>query len=184
MTRVLLAVTGGIAVYKAVDVASRLTKAGVAVFTAMTENATRFVTPLTFRTVTGNRVVTSMWADGAAAEPVEHVELAQSVALVVVCPATANVLAKRAMGLADDFVSTALVATTAPVLFCPAMNDAMWANGAVQRNVERLRADGCTVLEPATGRLACGRAGQGRLPEPAEVVAAVLDLLARGGGVP
>ncbi len=172
MKRILLALTGGIAAYKAADVASSLTQLEINVNCAMTESATRFIAPLTLGALTGNPVVTSLWDGG-----VEHVDLAQSVDLVVVCPATANILGKRAHGIADDFVSTALLATTAPILFCPAMNPEMWANPAVQRNVAQLKADGCEIMQPDSGRLACGAVGAGRLPEPRKIVDETLRLL-------
>ncbi len=180
--KVLLGITGGIAAYKAVDLASRLGKAGLDVHVAMTASAQKFVTPLTFRTVTRNRVVTTMWDPVAPAQKVEHIELPQAIDLMVICPATANIMAKRACGIADDFLSTALLSTTAPILFCPSMNDAMWRAAPTQRNLETLRSDGCHILEPDSGWLACGYEGKGRLPAPEAIAEHVLALLGERSG--
>ena len=148
---IVVAVTGGIAAYKAATVVRDLMKAGWDVRVMMTAQATKFVTPLTFATLTGHAVATTL---GPADQPLVHVELARWADAMVVVPATANVLSKAAWGIADDLVTTALCAAACPRLFIPAMNDQMYANPAVQRNVTQLRADGARVMEPATGLLA------------------------------
>ncbi|MFK5675689.1 bifunctional phosphopantothenoylcysteine decarboxylase/phosphopantothenate--cysteine ligase CoaBC [Ligilactobacillus sp. LYQ60] len=163
---IVVAVTGGIAAYKAATVVRTLIKDGWDVRVMMTNQATKFVTPLTFTTLTGHAVVTTL---GPANQPLAHVELARWADAMVVVPATANVLSKVALGIADDVVTTTLCAAVCPRLFIPAMNDQMYANPAVQRNITRLRADGARVMEPATGMLAEGYAGKGRLPAPAEI---------------
>lgn len=167
--KIVLGVTGGIAVYKAVDLVSRLRKAGAEVRVIMTEHAQQFVTPLTFKEISGNKVAVSMW-EGNAEFNVEHIALANWADLFLVAPATANILAKLAHGLADDLLSTTLLAAQAPVLVCPAMNTGMYENAVTQDNIARLKEYGITVMEPAVGHLACGTSGAGRLPEPQEIL--------------
>ncbi|HJC03799.1 MAG TPA: bifunctional phosphopantothenoylcysteine decarboxylase/phosphopantothenate--cysteine ligase CoaBC [Candidatus Ligilactobacillus avistercoris] len=174
---IVVAVTGGIAAYKAATVVRDLMKAGWDVRVMMTAQATKFVTPLTFATLTGHAVATTL---GPADQPLVHVELARWADAMVVVPATADVLSKVALGIADDLVTTALCAAACPRLFIPAMNDQMYANPAVQRNVTQLRADGARVMEPATGLLAEGYAGKGRLPAPAEISAWIHRQLVHG----
>ena len=174
---IVVAVTGGIAAYKAATVVRDLMKAGWDVRVMMTAQATKFVTPLTFATLTGHAVATTL---GPADQPLVHVELARWADAMVVVPATANVLSKAAWGIADDLVTTTLCAAACPRLFIPAMNDQMYANPAVQRNVTQLRADGARVMEPATGLLAEGYAGKGRLPAPAEISAWIHRQLVHG----
>lgn len=169
-------VTGGIAVYKVAGLVRQLIKAGATVQVAMTQSATEFVTPLTFATLTKRPVLTDLFAVDQP-DQVAHIHLADWSNLAIVAPATANVLAKLANGLADDFVTTALLATTAPKLIVPAMNEHMWLNPATQRNVQQLVADGLTVMQPATGFLAEGYNGQGRFPEEAQIVAQATRLL-------
>jgi len=169
-------VTGGIAVYKVAGLVRQLIKAGATVQVAMTQSATEFVTPLTFATLTKRPVLTDLFAVDQP-DQVAHIHLADWSDLAIVAPATANVLAKLANGLADDFVTTALLATTAPKLIVPAMNEHMWLNPATQRNVQQLVADGLTVMQPATGFLAEGYNGQGRFPEEAQIVAQATRLL-------
>ena len=177
---VLLGVAGGIAAYKAAELARRLGERGAEVLTILTAAATRFVTPLTFASLTHRPVYTpeDLWEPRAG---VEHVRLADGADLVILAPATAHLLGKLAGGLADDFLSTVVLAVglRVPVLVAPAMNAHMWRNPAVQANVERLRSWGYTVLEPEEGPLAEGYSGPGRLPEPAAIVAAAEALLGR-----
>ena len=169
--RIVLGVTGGIAAYKAVEIASRLKKAGADVRVIMTRAATSFVTPLTFREITGQPVAETMW--GEPHHHVEHIALAEFAELVLVAPATANFIAKAAAGMADDMLTTCVLATRAPLLIAPAMNTGMWENPITQENVARLQERGVTIIPPAVGQLACGTTGAGRLPEPAEIVAIV-----------
>ena len=169
---VVVYVTGGIAVYKVASLVRELIKAGAQVQVAMTAAATQFVTPLTFATLTKRPVLTDLFASEQP-DQVTHIHLADWSDLAIVAPATANVLAKMANGIADDFVTTALLATTAPKLVVPAMNEHMWQNRATQRNVAQLVADGITVLQPATGFLAEGYQGQGRFPALAVILAKV-----------
>ena len=178
MARVALGITGGIGAYKAVEVARGLQKRGHDVVAVMTRNARRFVGPVTLEAITRHPVVTSQWAAGANAD-VEHIALASSVDLLLVAPATANILGKFAGGIADDFLSALYLATTAPVMVAPAMNANMLAHPAVQQNVRTLAARGVRFVEPGAGYLACGWIGKGRLAEPDEIVEAA-DRLLRG----
>lgn len=167
---IVLGVTGGIAAYKAVEVVSRLKKKGAHVHVIMTRGAQNFVTELTFREMSDEPVITDMWAK-VTHYHVEHIALAKLADVVLVAPATANFLAKAACGMADDMLMTTLLATKAPIFVAPAMNTAMYENAMTQENLERLRAHGFHVVEPASGQLACGTSGAGRLPEPIELVA-------------
>ena len=167
--KIVLGVTGGIAVYKAVDLVSRLRKAGCEVRVVMTEHAQQFVTPLTFKEISGNAVATSMW-NGNQEFNVEHIALANWADAFLVAPATANIIAKMAYGLADDLLSTTLLAAQAPIVVCPAMNTGMYQNPATQENIAKLQERGVTVMPPAVGHLACGTSGAGRLPEPQQIV--------------
>ena len=167
--KIVLGVTGGIAVYKAVDLVSRLRKQGCEVRVVMTEHAQQFVTPLTFKEISGNQVAVSMWSSNQEFN-VEHIALANWADAFVVAPATANILAKMAYGLADDLLSTTLLAAQAPIVVCPAMNTGMYENVATQENIAKLQGRGITVMPPAVGKLACGTSGAGRLPEPQEIV--------------
>lgn len=167
--KIVLGVTGGIAVYKAVDLASRLRKAGCEVRVVMTEHAQQFVTPLTFKEISGNAVATSMWNANQEFN-VEHIALANWADAFLVAPATANILAKMACGIADDLLSTTLLAAQAPIIVCPAMNTGMYQNPATQENIAKLQERGVTVMPPAVGHLACGTSGPGRLPEPQQIV--------------
>ena len=169
---IVLGVTGGIAAYKAVEIASRLKKAGAEVRVVMTRAAASFVAPLTFREITGRAVATSMWTE-IPAHHVEHIALAELADLVLVAPATANFIAKASAGIADDLLTTTVLATCAPLYIAPAMNTGMWENPVTQENVMRLRDRGAQIIPPAEGMLACGTTGAGRLPEPEEIVAAV-----------
>ena len=167
--KIVLGVTGGIAVYKAVDLVSRLRKQGCEVRVMMTEHAQQFVTPLTFKEISGNQVAVSMWSSNQEFN-VEHIALANWADAFVVAPATANIIAKMAYGLADDLLSTTLLAAQAPIVVCPAMNTGMYENVATQENIAKLQGRGITVMPPAVGKLACGTSGAGRLPEPQEIV--------------
>lgn len=166
---IILGVTGGIALYKAVDLASRLRKKGAKVHVVMTKEAAHFVTPLTFREITGNQVSLDMWQETAHWN-VEHIKLAQLADICIIAPATANIIAKAAAGIADDMLTTTLLAMTVPIFFAPAMNQAMYENPVTQENMAKLVARGWHKIEPATGLLACGTIGVGRLPEPLDIV--------------
>ena len=171
-----LGVTGGVGAYKAVEVARGLQKRGHDVIAVMTATATRFVGPLTFEAITRRRVITDQFEPGANAD-IEHIALASTIDLLLVAPATANILAKFANGIADDFLSTLFIATRAPVLVAPSMNTQMFSHEAVRRNLETLAARGVRFVEPGEGYLACGWIGKGRLAEPEEVVAAAEAVL-------
>ena len=175
--RIVLGVTGGIAAYKAVEVASRLKKAGAELRVIMTRGAQSFVAPLTFREVADAPVVTTMW--GEPQHHVAHIALAEFAELVLIAPATANLIAKAAAGIADDMLTTTVLATRAPLLLAPAMNTVMWESPVTQENIHRLTARGAQIIPPAEGFLACGAVGAGRLPEPAEIVRAAEAHFAR-----
>ena len=175
---IVLGVTGGIAAYKAVEVTSRLNQLGAQVDVIMTHNATQFVTPLTFETVSHHPVTTDTFVRERSWE-VGHVALAQKADLFVVAPASANVIAKMAHGLADDMLTTTLLATKAPVLLAPAMNTVMWTAQATQENLRTLQARGVYTIGPDSGLLACGDVGAGRMSEPVVIVAEVERLLAQ-----
>jgi phosphopantothenoylcysteine decarboxylase/phosphopantothenate--cysteine ligase len=172
----ILGVSGSIAAYKAVYLLRELTRLGARVTVCMTEHARAFVGPLTFRTLSGRPVLVDL-LDPQSSEAVEHIALAERADALVVAPATANLLAKAAGGLADDFLTTLLLAARGPVLMAPAMDGAMWTHPAVVANVVRLRERGITVLDPDTGDLASGLSGRGRLPEIDHIVEALLGLL-------
>jgi phosphopantothenoylcysteine decarboxylase/phosphopantothenate--cysteine ligase len=172
----ILAVTGSIAAYKAAYLLRELTRAGAAVTVVMTPHAREFIAPLTFRTLSGRPVLTDLF-DPQEPAAVEHVALAERADLLVVAPATAHALARAALGLADDFLGTLLLAIRGPVLFAPAMDGGMWEHPAVQGHVATLRTRGATVLEPGHGDLASGLRGPGRFPEVADIVEAVIALL-------
>jgi len=179
---ILVGVTGGIAAYKTAALVSDLVQSGLGVTVVMTRSAQKFVGPATFRALTGRPVATrSFDADDHPLGP--HIELARQAQLLCVSPATADFLAKAAHGLADDLLSTMLLAFTGPVIVAPAMNKEMWSKAAVQRNLAQLRNDGYHVVDPGEGWLSCREAGTGRMAEPAEIAAAIhrlLDKLAPG----
>ena len=187
--RVTVGVSGGIAAYKAAELVRALQRQTLEVHVVMTEAACKFVQPLTFAALTGHRIITSLWDEwdtGQAGHEantdqngIEHIGEAQWADALVVAPATANILAKFAHGIADDFLTTLYLATTAPVLVAPAMNVNMWEHPATQANLETLRQRGVRVIEPGTGDLACGMVGAGRMAEPGEIADAVLDTLGR-----
>jgi phosphopantothenoylcysteine decarboxylase/phosphopantothenate--cysteine ligase len=173
---VALGVCGGIAAYKAVEVLRGLQKAGCTVRVAMTKRACEFVQPLTFRALSGSHVVVDDYAPDNP-DPIAHITFSQTADLLIVAPATANIIAKFANGVADDFLTSTYLACSAPVLIAPAMNTTMWEHPATQRNLERLRADGVHIIEPDAGEMACGTIGPGRLSEPDRIVAAALEIL-------
>ena len=173
---VLLGITGGIAAYKAADYSKKIRALGARVIPVMTGHATEFVSPITFAALTGEKVYTDLFCvDGA--ETIPHIELARSADLFLVLPATANILGKAANGLADDFLSTLLLAFSGPVLFSPSMNPAMYAHPATQANIERLKELGYKVIEPETGETACGDRGRGRLAEWPAVMETILKAI-------
>ena len=177
---IVLGVTGSIAVYKALDLASKLTQGGARVDVIMTQAALEFVTPLSFRSITHRPVVTAMF-DLASGFSVEHVALAQKADVVIVAPATANTIAKLAMGIADEMLTSTVLATRAPVIVAPAMDAGMYENLATQENLSKLRSRGFTIVEPGYGYLASGQMGRGRLADTEEIMGNVRLLLGRGG---
>jgi len=173
---VVLGITGGIAAYKAADIASKLTQAGATVETVMTEAATKMITPLTLRNITHRPVVTDMF-EIASEYSVEHVALAEAADVVLIAPATANTISKLAAGIADNMLGCIVLATKAPVVIAPAMNDIMYQNSVTQENIGKLKARGFTVIEPDYGRLASGKMGKGRLPETAKIIEVIERVL-------
>jgi phosphopantothenoylcysteine decarboxylase / phosphopantothenate---cysteine ligase len=171
-----LGVTGGVGAYKAIEVCRGLQKRGHDVVTVMTRAAARFVGPVTFEAITRRPVITSQWRPGMNAD-IEHIAIADGIALLLVAPCTANVIGKFANGIADDFLSTLYLATKAPVLIAPAMNVNMLAHEAVQRNLQTLSARGVRFVEPGEGYLACGWIGKGRLADPADIVGAATAIV-------
>jgi phosphopantothenoylcysteine decarboxylase/phosphopantothenate--cysteine ligase len=174
--KIALGISGGIAAYKAVEVLRGLQRAGCTVRVAMTKRACEFIQPLTFKALSGTHVVVDDYAPDNP-DPIAHITFSQTVDLFMVAPATANTIAKFANGVADDFITSTYLASTAPVLIAPAMNTSMWHHPATQRNLRQLRADGVYVIEPDEGEMACGTVGPGRLSEPERIVAAALDIL-------
>ncbi len=175
MTCIVVGVTGGIAAYKAVEVVRQLSLLGFDVKVIMTEHATRFVGPATFRAISGNPVALSLFEEGFGA--MQHIALSHEADLIVVAPATADILAKMANGLADDLLSTTLLATRAPILVAPAMNDYMYGHPATEANLRILKERGVQVVGPGCGFLACGGKGEGRMAEPSEIVERALEIL-------
>lgn len=173
---VVLGVTGGIAVYKACELLRLLQKRGIDVFVVMTQNACRFVAPLTFETLSGHPVALDTF-DRPQTWEVEHIALAKRADLFLIAPATANIMGKMACGIADDMLSTTVMATRAPVLVAPAMNTGMWENAAVQQNVKTLRARGVEIVAPVSGHLACGDSGAGKLEDVAVIAERACELL-------
>jgi len=177
---VILGITGSIAAYKAVDIASKLTKTGTRVEVVMTESATRFISPLTLRSVVGRPVVTSMW-ELSSEFSIKHVALAEVADVVVIAPATASTIAHLAAGMADDMLTCTVLATKAPVIIAPAMNDNMYNNPITQENILKLKARGFIFVEPGYGRLASGKIGQGRLAEIDNILGIIRQILGREG---
>ena len=174
--RVALGVAGGIAAYKAAEILRGLQRAGCTVRVAMTKRACEFITPLTFRALSGSHVIVDDYAPDNP-DPIAHITFSQSIDLLLIAPATANIIAKFANGVADDFLTSTYLAANAPVLVAPAMNTTMWNHPATQRNLSRLRADGVRIVEPDAGEMACGTIGPGRLSEPERIVTAALEIL-------
>ncbi len=171
--KILLCVTGGISAYKAVDLASKLTGMGVCVKTAMTENACKLIGPKSFEAVTNSAVFTSLWTDPGQYR-IGHINLRDWADVVVLAPATANIIGKVANGICDCLVSTILCASwQKPILIAPAMNNDMWENPAVQKNIETINQMGATLIGPEHGRLACGEQGTGRMAEPQTIIEAI-----------
>jgi len=179
MKRVLLIVGGGIAAYKSCELVRLLKKAGHMVTPVLTRGGEHFVTPMTLGALAQSPVYTSLW-DLKDEVEMGHIELSRAADVLLVCPATADLLAKMAHGVADDLASTLLLATDKPVVVAPAMNVRMWLHAATQRNVAQLKADGVRVIDPAEGEMACGEYGPGCLPEPQDL----LDWLGQNGFLP
>jgi phosphopantothenoylcysteine decarboxylase / phosphopantothenate---cysteine ligase len=176
--KVALGITGGIAAYKAAEVLRGLQRAGCTVRVAMTKRACEFIQPLTFRALSGSHVVVDDYAADNP-DPIAHITFSQSVDLFLVAPATANIIAKFANGISDDFITSTYLASTAPVMIAPAMNTSMWRHPATQRNLDKLRSDGVVIIDPDEGEMACKTIGPGRLSEPEVIVEAALKLLAK-----
>ncbi|MDD4923718.1 MAG: bifunctional phosphopantothenoylcysteine decarboxylase/phosphopantothenate--cysteine ligase CoaBC, partial [Dehalococcoidales bacterium] len=177
---ILLGITGGISAYKAPDIASKLCQLGANVDVVMTESATRFITPLTLQSITGRQVFTDMWQPVTEFKS-QHIALSESADLILIAPATANTIAKLACGLADDLLACTVLATRAPVILSPAMNDNMLNNAVTQKNLSKLKDRGFVIIESGYGHLLSGKIGQGRLPETAEIIDIIKLILARGG---
>src|SRR6202140_4535860 len=177
--RITLGVTGGVAAYKAAELVRRLQQEGFSVEVVMTRATCEFITPLTFAALSGKKVITGLFAESSGEanleSAIEHIAVAQRTDLLLVAPATADILAKFSRGISDDFLSTLYLATTAPVVVAPAMNVNMWNHEATQANVEILRKRGVRIVEPGDGYLACGMTGSGRLAENETIVAAVME---------
>ncbi len=173
---IVIGVTGGIAAYKVCDVINSLKKEGFNIDVIMTKNACEFISPLTLETLSGNKVITDMFERHDHRE-VEHISLAKKANLFLIVPATANILGKVANGIADDMLSTTIMATKAPVVFAPAMNDGMYSNPIVQDNIKKLENYGYKFIEPATGHLACGYSGKGKLAKIEDIIDYVKTLI-------
>lgn len=169
-----LGVSGGIAVYKALEIVSLLVKKDINVNVIMTESATKFVTPLSFQSLSQNMVTCDMFAEPKAWE-IQHISLAEKADVFLVAPATANIIGKVANGIADDMLSTTIMATKAKVIFAPAMNTNMYENPIVQENIKKLKSLGYEFIDPAEGRLACGTSGKGKLESPEIIVDKVFN---------
>lgn len=178
--KVALGITGGIAAYKAAEILRGLQNAGCVVRVAMTKRACEFIQPLTFRALSGAHVIVDDYAPDNP-DPIAHITFSQTVDLLLIAPATANIIAKFANGIADDFLTSTYLAANSPVLIAPAMNTTMWHHPATQRNLEQLRSDGVYIIDPDEGEMACGTVGPGRLSQPEKIVAAALEILERRG---
>jgi phosphopantothenoylcysteine decarboxylase/phosphopantothenate--cysteine ligase len=174
--KIVLGITGGIAAYKAAELTRLLQKQGADIQVAMTQNATRFIAPLTFEALTKNRVICDMF--DSETDPLSHINWGQKSDLIIIAPATANFIAKMAHGIADDFLSSMVVASTAPILVCPAMNSEMYLKRITQKNILCLEETGCTIMSPTVGELACNTDGPGRLPDPSDIAEQALFMLA------
>lgn len=175
--RIVLGICGGIAVYKTADLARKMIKAGLDVYPVMTSHACEFITPLTFDALTGNRTATGLFTRDLPSS-IPHIDLARSADLMVIAPATANLIAKMAAGICDDLLSSLLLSTDAPILLAPSMNTRMLQHPATRRNLKILQDWGCRIAEPSDGELACGEEGPGRLAEPAVILEQALKILA------
>jgi phosphopantothenoylcysteine synthetase/decarboxylase len=176
MARVLLIVGGGIAAYKSLELVRLLKKAGHSVTAVLTKGGEHFVTAMSLGTLAESQVHSSLWELKDEVE-IGHIQLSRAADFVLVCPATADLLAKMSAGIADDLATTLLLATDKPVVVAPAMNVRMWLHAATQRNIAQLKADGVRVIDPAEGEMACGEYGPGRLPEPQDIMDQLADLL-------
>jgi phosphopantothenoylcysteine decarboxylase/phosphopantothenate--cysteine ligase len=176
MSKVLLIVGGGIAAYKSLELVRLLKKAGHQVTPVLTKGGEHFVTAMSLGTLAESTVYTSLWELKDEVE-IGHIQLSRAADFILVCPATADLLAKMAAGIADDLATTLLLATDKPVVVAPAMNVRMWQHAATQRNIAQLKSDGVRVMAPAEGEMACGEFGPGRLPEPENIIQAIGDLL-------
>jgi len=172
MKEILLGVTGGIAAYKSATIVSRLMQRGIGVTVVMTRSATKLVAPQTFEALSGRPVQYSVFG---AKMSHAHIDLARPADLFCIAPATANILAKAAHGIADDLVSTLILSFDKPIVFAPAMNSAMWNKPVVRRNIQQLQADGCFFIGPEAGHLSCGETGVGRMTEPEKIVETILN---------
>ena len=172
---VLVGVTGGIAAYKSAVLCSQLVKHGAGVTVVMTEHARHFVGELTFGTLTGRKVYSSLW-ESPETNNSQHIQLTRRADLIVVAPATANIIGKMANGICDDLLSTLLCGAESGILLAPAMNQQMWQNAATQRNIQRLEQMGCQIIGPESGRLACGEEGVGRMSEPEEIIERIIKM--------
>ena len=166
---IVIGITGGIAAYKACGIVSYLKGQGANINVIMTKNACEFITPLALETLSGNRVITDMFTNSDYTD-VKHISLARKADLFLIIPATANIIGKVANGIADDMLSTTIIATKAPVIFAPAMNNGMYENPIVQHNLEKLKKYGYKIIEPAVGHLACGYEAKGKLPKNEEII--------------
>jgi len=178
--RIVCGVTGGIAAYKAAELVSALTRSGADVTVIMTESAQKFITPLTFRTLSRNPVITSLWDEHDPAKPI-HVSIAELTELIVIAPATANIIGKIATGIADDMLTCTIMASAAPIVIAPAMNDVMYHNRFVQRNLKELKKAGTIFVGPEEGRLASGKTGMGRMSAPADILRVIEQALKKSG---
>ena len=174
--RILLGITGGIACYKAAEIARRLIKSGLDVYPVMTQNACEFITPLTFTVLTGNKTATNMF-DRDLPQYIPHISLARDTDLILIAPATANMIGKIANGIADDLLSTVVMSSTNPVIFAPAMNCEMYKNKIVQKNITTLQDAGYFFVEPDVGELACGEEGVGRLADVEQIITKVTETI-------
>ena len=175
---IILGITGGIAAYKAAEIASQLTRTGASIEVVMTESATRFIAPLTLRNITGRPIVTDMF-ELASEHIVEHIALAEKADIVIIAPATANTIAKLAAGIADNMLGCIVLATKSPIIIAPAMNDIMYQNSITQDNLAKLKARGFSIVEPTYGRLASGKEGWGRLAENEKIIKTIEQVLGK-----
>ncbi|MFH1715694.1 MAG: flavoprotein [Elusimicrobiota bacterium] len=177
MKEVVIGITGGIAAYKVIDVISSLNKKGIGVTCVVTPSALNFVTKISLETISGRAVISDMFDCNKSFSDVEHVSLADKADLALIAPASANTIAKLALGIADNFLTTFMLAVTCPVILAPSMNDAMWNNAVTQKNILALIERGYNIIEPGEGHLACGKIGQGRFPSQEIILNKVIETL-------